>query len=85
MKVSIITATYNSAATIKDTILSVKQQSYKDVEHIIVDGISSDNTLNLVHHLGHVGPIVSESDKGIYDAMNKGLAIATGAITDDYS
>ncbi len=80
MKVSIITATYNSAATIKDTILSVKQQSYKDVEHIIVDGISSDNTLNLVHHLGHVGPIVSESDKGIYDAMNKGLAIATGDI-----
>lgn len=80
MKVSIITATYNSASTIKDTILSVKQQTYKNVEHIIVDGSSTDNTLHLLQHFGHSGPLLSEKDKGIYDAMNKGLAIANGDI-----
>ena len=80
MKVSIITATYNSAATIKDTFLSVKQQTYKNLEHIIVDGASTDNTLNLLQHLGHTGPLFSEKDNGIYDAMNKGLSIATGDI-----
>lgn len=80
MKVSIITATYNSASTIKDTLLSVKQQSHQDLEHIIVDGASTDNTLNLISHLGHTGPVLSEPDKGIYDAMNKGLGLATGEI-----
>lgn len=80
MKVSIITATYNSASTIKDTVLSVTQQSYKDIEHIIVDGLSTDNTVNIIQHFGHVGPLLSEKDNGIYDAMNKGLSIATGDI-----
>lgn len=80
MKVSIITPTYNSAATIKDTLFSVQQQSYENLEHIIVDGKSSDNTLNLLDHFGHTGPLLSEADSGIYDAMNKGVAMATGDI-----
>ncbi len=80
MKVSIITVTYNSEATIKDTLLSVKEQSYDKLEHIIVDGASTDNTLNILKHFGHTGPLLSEPDNGIYDAMNKGLKIATGDI-----
>lgn len=80
MKVSIITATYNSERTIKDTLSSVKQQSYKDVEHIIIDGASTDKTINLLDLYGHIGPKVSEADKGIYDAMNKGVEIAGGDI-----
>lgn len=80
MKVSIVTATYNSASTIKDTFLSVKQQSYKNVEHIIIDGASTDNTIQLLHDLDHSGPFLSEPDKGIYDAMNKGVKMATGDI-----
>lgn len=80
MKVSIITATYNSAATIRDTVLSVKNQTYNNVEHIVVDGNSGDNTLNLLSYFGHNGPVLSEPDKGIYDAMNKGVKIADGDI-----
>lgn len=80
MKVSIITATYNSERTIKDTLSSVKQQTYKNVEHIIIDGASSDKTINLLDLYGHQGPKVSECDKGIYDAMNKGVAMAHGDI-----
>lgn len=80
MKVSIITATYNSERTIKDTLTSVKQQSYKDVEHIIIDGASTDKTINLLDLYGHQGPKVSEADNGIYDAMNKGVTIAGGDI-----
>lgn len=80
MKVSIITATYNSARTIKDTVLSIRHQSYGNIEHIIIDGSSVDNTLNLAGHFGHTGPLLSEPDKGIYDAMNKGLKMASGDI-----
>lgn len=80
MKVSIITATFNSARTIKDTLLSVKHQTHKDVEHIIIDGASTDNTLNLLSHFGHNGPVLSEGDDGIYHAMNKGVAMASGDI-----
>ena len=81
MKVSIITATYNSAKTIVDTILSVNKQDYDDIEHIIIDGGSKDNTLELIKSTpNRVTKIVSESDKGIYDAMNKGIALATGDI-----
>ncbi|MCW3108850.1 MAG: glycosyltransferase [Segetibacter sp.] len=80
MKVSIITATYNSERTIKDTLSSVKQQTYKDVEHIIIDGASTDKTINLLDLYGHQGPKISEADKGIYDAMNKGVAMAGGQI-----
>lgn len=80
MKVSIITATYNSAQTIKDTVLSIKYQTYQNVEHIIIDGGSTDNTLNLAGYFGHTGPMVSETDNGIFDAMNKGVRMATGDI-----
>lgn len=80
MKVSIVTVTYNSARTIKDTVLSIKHQTYKNIEHIIVDGCSTDNTLNLAVHFGHNGPSLCEDDKGIFDAMNKGVKMATGEI-----
>ena len=80
MKISIITATYNSAKTVRDTLESVKNQTYGNIEHIIVDGLSSDSTLAIVAEYPHVAKVVSEKDKGIYDAMNKGVALATGDI-----
>ncbi len=80
MKISIITATYNSAATIKDTVLSIKNQTYTNLEHIVIDGKSADNTLNLLSYFGHTGPVLSEPDRGIYDAMNKGVKMAAGDI-----
>ena len=80
MKVSIITATYNSASTLADTLLSVEKQSYPLIEHIIIDGQSNDNTLQVVGEFNHIHQVVSEKDKGIYDAMNKGIAFATGDI-----
>ena len=81
MKVSIVTPTYNSAKTIVDTILSVNKQDYTNIEHIIIDGGSKDNTLELIRNTPmRVKKIISEPDKGIYDAMNKGVALATGDI-----
>jgi glycosyltransferase involved in cell wall biosynthesis len=80
MKVSIITATYNSMLTVRDTLHSVSRQDYPDIEHIIVDGLSADKTLDIVNEFGHVSKIISESDKGIYDAMNKGIAASTGEV-----
>jgi glycosyltransferase involved in cell wall biosynthesis len=81
MKVSIITATYNSATTVADTLLSIEKQTYlPNIEHIIVDGLSADNTLEIVNHFQHVTKVISEKDKGIYDAMNKGLSLANGDI-----
>jgi len=80
MKISIITATYNSAATVAHTLQSVQQQSYPHVEHIIVDGNSSDNTMQIVQSFSHIQKKMSEKDKGIYDAMNKGIALAEGEI-----
>lgn len=81
MKVSIITATYNSAQTISDTLHSLNAQSYKNIEYIIVDGGSKDNTLNVIHQrCSRVSKVISEPDKGIYDALNKGLLAATGDI-----
>jgi glycosyltransferase involved in cell wall biosynthesis len=80
VKVSIITATYNSAATVKDTLLSVQNQTYGDIEHLVVDGCSNDDTLNIVKEFAHVSKMVSERDKGIYDAMNKGISLAKGDI-----
>jgi glycosyltransferase len=80
MKVSIITATYNSASTIRDTLDSVAEQTYSNIEHIIIDGLSKDNTLDIVREYPHVAKIISESDKGIYDAMNKGIQYCTGDI-----
>lgn len=81
MKVSIVTVCYNSAQTIGATLRSVRQQTYPDIEHIVIDGGSSDATLKVVATEGHhVAKIISEPDKGIYDAMNKGLAISTGEV-----
>jgi glycosyltransferase involved in cell wall biosynthesis len=80
MKVSIITATYNSASTITDTLQSVAAQDYDNIEHIIVDGLSKDNTLAIVDTFSHIAKIKSEKDNGIYDAMNKGIAMCTGEI-----
>ncbi|MBD5367566.1 MAG: glycosyltransferase [Bacteroides sp.] len=84
MKISIITATYNSGSTVRDTMESVLAQSYGDWEHIIVDGASKDNTVNVIQELEpkYNGRLkwISEPDKGIYDAMNKGIALASGDV-----
>lgn len=81
MKVSIITVTHNSAATLADTIASVKAQDYPDIEYILVDGNSSDSTVEIIKQNGDViHHWISEPDKGLYDAMNKGIQMATGDI-----
>ena len=81
MKVSIITVCFNSSATIRDTIESVLEQDYQDIEYIIVDGGSKDSTMDIVNEYSdQVATIVSEPDKGIYDAMNKGIRLATGDV-----
>lgn len=81
MKVSIITATYNSDATLIDTLLSIEKQSYQDIEYIIVDGASTDNTILIINNNStRVSKLVSEADKGMYDALNKGISMATGDI-----
>src|ERR1700687_5431036 len=80
MLVSIITATYNSAATIADTIRSVAGQDYPSIEHIVVDGLSRDNTIQIVKGSAHPIKVISEKDEGIYDAMNKGIRTASGDI-----
>ncbi len=81
MKVSIITVCFNSAKTIRDTIESVLAQDYADIEYIIVDGASKDNTLNIVNeYRDRIATVISEPDKGIYDAMNKGIQLATGDV-----
>lgn len=81
MKISIITVAYNSDKTIEDTIQSVVNQDYADIEYIIVDGGSSDRTLEIVERYGDsISTVVSEKDQGIYDAMNKGVALATGEV-----
>ncbi len=81
MKISVITVTYNSAATITDTLKSVEEQTFQNVEHIVVDGGSSDATLKLVSaHGSRVSKLLSEPDQGIYDAMNKGIRLATGDV-----
>lgn len=81
MKVSIITVVYNNAATIKDAIDSVLSQTYKNIEYIIIDGASTDGTVEIVKSYGDkIATFISEPDRGLYDAMNKGIALATGEI-----
>lgn len=80
MRVSIITVTYNSAATLKDTLESVNRQDYPNIEHILVDGASRDETVNIIKSYPHVAKWVSEKDKGLYDAINKGITMATGDV-----
>ncbi len=81
MRISIITATFNSSVHVADCVKSVNNQTYHDIEHIIVDGASKDNTLEIVNGIpNRVVKIISEPDKGIYDAMNKGIQAATGDV-----
>ena len=84
MTITIITATYNSAKTVKDTFESILRQSYTDYEYLIIDGASKDETLALIKQYeprfeGRM-KYISEPDKGLYDAMNKGLKMATGDV-----
>jgi glycosyltransferase involved in cell wall biosynthesis len=81
MKVSIITVTMNSEKYLSDCINSVRRQNYRDIEHIIIDGKSTDGTLNIIHqNLNHISYWISETDRGMYDAINKGLQMATGDV-----
>lgn len=92
MKISIITATFNSEKTLPVCMDSVLNQSYSDIEYILVDGLSTDNTKSLIEEKSNKNNniiFVSEADKGIYDALNKGIQLATGDVigfvhSDDY-
>ena len=81
MKVSIITVTLNSEKYLSECIESVRRQNYKDIEHIIIDGKSTDGTLKIIQQNSHhISYWISESDRGMYDAINKGMEMATGDI-----
>lgn len=81
MKISIITVCYNSEKTIEDTLKSIASQTYKDIEYIIVDGGSIDNTNKIVsRYQGIISIHISEEDDGLYDAMNKGIKLASGDV-----
>lgn len=80
MKVSIITVVYNNISTLKDAINSVTSQDYSNIEYIIVDGASTDGTKELIENATGIAKWISEPDKGLYDAMNKGLNMASGDI-----
>lgn len=78
-KFSLITVTYNAGAVLEDTIQSIITQTYKNVEYILIDGASTDNTMRIIErYRDHIHTVVSEPDQGLYDAMNKGLSLATG-------
>ena len=80
-KISIITVVWNNATTIKDAIDSVLSQTYKNIEYIVVDGASTDGTVEIVQSYGDkITKFVSEKDKGIYDGLNKGISLATGDV-----
>lgn len=84
MKISIITATFNSASTVRNTFESVLGQTYSNIEYIVIDGLSKDNTVDIIKEYEHKfnGRMrwISEKDNGLYDAMNKGIAMATGDV-----
>lgn len=80
-KISVITVCFNSASTIRQTIESVLSQRYSAVEHVVVDGNSTDKTVSIIReYADRLGRVVSEPDKGLYDAMNKGVHLASGEI-----
>jgi len=79
--VTIVTVVFNNEKTIETAIKSVQSQDYKKIEHIIIDGNSTDKTMNIVNkHKSVLSKIISETDEGIYDALNKGITIANGEI-----
>jgi glycosyltransferase involved in cell wall biosynthesis len=81
LKLSLITISYNSEKTILDTLLSVNEQKYSNIEYIIIDGSSTDNTITIIEkNSKRLSKLVSEPDKGIYDAYNKGLKLASGDV-----
>jgi len=81
IRISVITVAFNAARTIGDTLASVAGQTFPDIEHIVVDGASTDGTLEIIERHGTpVARLISEPDQGIYDAMNKGLRVVTGDI-----
>lgn len=81
MKITVITATWNSELTIADTLQSLASQEYQNVEYIVIDGASSDRTLEIIRsHGGDVDRLLSEKDAGIYDALNKGISMASGDV-----
>lgn len=81
MKISVVTITYNSAATLRDTIESVLSQNYQDIEYLIIDGGSTDETIPIIKSFSDERiKWISEPDKGIYDAMSKGKRMATGDV-----
>ena len=80
MKISIITISFNSAKTIEATLNSVLNQTYKNIQHIIIDGNSSDQSVQICKKFDHVSKIISEEDSGVYNAFNKGLEIANGDV-----
>jgi glycosyltransferase involved in cell wall biosynthesis len=81
VKISVITPTYNSESVIKDCIESVANQSYKNFEHLVIDGASTDRTLQILQeYQNHLTVLLSQPDHGIYDAMNKGINLATGSV-----
>ena len=81
MKITIITVVWNNKETIKDAIDSVLNQTYQNIEYIIIDGASTDGTIEIIKSYGDkIAIFLSESDKGLYDAMNKGIKLATGDV-----
>ena len=81
MKISVITAVYNRVATVGEALDSVRAQTWPDVQHVVIDGASTDGTRELLEaRRDDVAVLVSEPDKGIYDALNKGIALATGDV-----
>jgi glycosyltransferase len=81
LKITVITVSYNSDPTIKDTVKSIANQEYPNIEYIVVDGLSTDNTVAILKSYPDViSKVISEKDSGIYDAMNKGIDLATGDI-----
>ena len=81
MKITIVTVTYNSEKYLSHCIDSIQSQTYKNIEHIIVDGNSTDNTVKIIKQYGEkISKWISEPDRGMYDAINKGIAMATGEV-----
>lgn len=81
MKITVVTVAYNAASTIADTIHSVSAQTHADIEHIVIDGASQDKTAEIARQTsGRISLLLSEPDLGVYDGMNKGLALASGEV-----